>query len=196
MSGFLGLLGGGAPMQIGSVTLDDWSTPELVTVGGTQNLVIHELPGGAKVIDTMGSFSKDLTWTGMMLGPGAVDQALAIDGMRDDALPIELTFDEFIYTGLIKTFEADYKRSNWIGQYRITFVVLPDDQGVPPASASQQGSADVQSASNSAQYGPPAPAQQFGPPAPAARPVATKVNVTNSAGKASSYNFGSDFPVV
>jgi hypothetical protein len=56
---------------LGSLVFDSWSTPERMPFGGRQEMAVHQLPGGARVIDTLGPVEKDIMFTGQMYGNNA-----------------------------------------------------------------------------------------------------------------------------
>jgi hypothetical protein len=39
---------------LGGIAFDSFSTPSRMGAGGKQAMVVHKLPGGARVIDTLG----------------------------------------------------------------------------------------------------------------------------------------------
>jgi hypothetical protein len=41
-------------LTLGGIVFDDFSTPSAMGAGGKQAMVIHKLPGGSRVIDTLG----------------------------------------------------------------------------------------------------------------------------------------------
>jgi hypothetical protein len=51
-------------LVLGSLAFDDWSTPSKMGYGGRQMTAVHKLPGGARVVDTLGPDEKDIQWTG------------------------------------------------------------------------------------------------------------------------------------
>jgi hypothetical protein len=121
----VGLFTGGGGLLLGSIALADFEVPESVNFGGRQTVVEHKLIGGARTLDVMGVDDADRTWSGMMLGPFAVDRAQALDAMREAGAPVPLIFGPFAHEVIITSFAADYRRSNWIGKYTISCKILP-----------------------------------------------------------------------
>ena len=74
--------------------------------GGNQAMVVHKLPGGSRVIDTLGPDEANIVWSGKFFGNAAYATALALDGMRaaGQVLPLawggqfrSVIIDNFIY---------------------------------------------------------------------------------------------------
>ena len=77
---------------LGGIVFDDFSTPREMMGGGNQAMVVHKLPGGLRVIDTLGPDDADITWQGEFFGDSAYDTALALDAMRAAGQVVELTW--------------------------------------------------------------------------------------------------------
>jgi hypothetical protein len=110
---------------LGGILLRGFEVPEQISFGGAQRLAVHRLPGGSRVIDAMGSDDREITWSGMMIGPEAADRARALDGLREAGQAVSLVFGDMAYNVVVASFEAAYRRSNWIGAYRIGCMVIP-----------------------------------------------------------------------
>jgi hypothetical protein len=107
-----------------SLVLDDFTfsgieVPEQITFGGEQAMVTHRLVGGAKVIDAMGGFAEPLSWSGMFIGPQALDRARYLDQKRVAGKAVNLRWSELAYNVVIREFHADYQR-----QYRIPYRII------------------------------------------------------------------------
>jgi hypothetical protein len=108
---------------LGGLIFDDWSTPERIPFGGLQSMHVHKLPGGSRVVDTLGPDEMDITWHGTFWGDGAYDVALALNGMRQAGQPLPLTFGGQFYTVLISDAHVDIHRYPLHATYSITCVV-------------------------------------------------------------------------
>lgn len=93
-------------LMLGGIVFDDFSTPEEMMGGGNQAMVVHKLPGGSRVIDTLGPDEANITWSGFFFGNNAYATALALDAMRAAGQVLPLTWggqyrsviiDNFIY---------------------------------------------------------------------------------------------------
>lgn len=121
------LFGGyGTPVTLGPVTLQNMQIPERVAVGGRQATNVIKLPGGQRVIQTMGRDDADMTWTGYFEGPGAEGLAQQMDSLRQAGQPIQFAFGTYSFTVVVSEFLANYERSNWI-PYSVTVTPLQDN---------------------------------------------------------------------
>lgn len=91
---------------LGGILFDGYSTPNEMMGGGRQAMVVHKLPGGSRVIDTLGPDEANITWQGHFFSNDAYNTALTLDGMRAAGSVISLTWggqfrlviiDQFIY---------------------------------------------------------------------------------------------------
>ena len=64
---------------LGPVLLRDFEVPERISFGGRQAIVVHRLPGGARVIDAMGRDDAEIAFSGIFSGPDATRRARTLD---------------------------------------------------------------------------------------------------------------------
>jgi hypothetical protein len=116
---------------LGGVTFDGFSTPSELGAGGEQSMVVHKLPGGARVIDTLGPDEADITWQHYFFSNDALSKVLTLDGMRAAGSVIDLTFAGQFRSVIIKKFEWKIRRYPvWIN-YSITLMVYQNpSQGI------------------------------------------------------------------
>jgi hypothetical protein len=137
-------------LTLGPVAFAGFEIPSSITLGGKQRLAIHKLPGGIRIIDAMGPDPADLAWAGIFTGPDAADRARILDTLRVAGLQLLLTWDAFLYTVIIESFEADYRSPWWI-PYRLSCTVVRDEAAalvtgvlsLAPSIASDLASAGV-----------------------------------------------------
>ena len=110
---------------LGDFVFSRFEIPETIPFGGEQRLIVHELVGGVRVIDSMGESPKPIEWSGYFVGELALERALYIDGLRKAGQPLLLTWDALAYTVMIKSFHCDFNRYYRI-PYKITCEVLED----------------------------------------------------------------------
>lgn len=142
------LFGGSGAVVLGEVTLEGFEVPESITIGGQQQMTVHKLPGGTRVIDAMGRDDAPLEWSGTLLGWNAVNRALQLDEMRVAGAPLALMFGPYYYTVVIESFRGSYQRDSLI-PYSISCVVLRDETeapGIPILNAAVQIASDIQGA--------------------------------------------------
>src|SRR5437660_207843 len=101
-------------LLLGTVLFQEFELPEKISWGGAQRLVVHRLPGGGRVIDTLGRDDAEIAWSGVFSGPDASARARLIDLMRADGSVWPLTWDSFFYSAIVGKFAADFARPNWI----------------------------------------------------------------------------------
>ena len=111
-------------VTLGPIVFRDFELPESITFGGQQRLQVHRLSGGGTIIDQLGSEDRDITWSGIMIGPEAADRARRLDVMRQVGTPNMLSFGSFACDVILRDFEADYRRASWIGRYRIKCAIV------------------------------------------------------------------------
>lgn len=153
-------------ISLGDVDFTGFEVPEKVTVGGQQQMTVHKLTGGERVIDVMGRDDRALEWSGYLKGPDAVTRAQQLDAMRVAGQENQLFWATYNYTVVIASFECDYGVGGFMMPYRISCTVLrdeaqqaPDDDAVAPSVSGgisgaidqvQSGIASVQSAISTA----------------------------------------------
>lgn len=111
---------------LGPVVFQDFEVAAGIGFGGQQRLAIHQLPGGARVIDALGRQDADITVSGIFSGQDATLRARALDEMRALGATLPLTWDVFFYSVVIRDFKADYQNGFWI-PYRLVCTVLRDE---------------------------------------------------------------------
>jgi hypothetical protein len=142
-------------LLLGPVAFEDFEVPCGINFGGTQRLTVHRLPGGLRVIDTLGRDDADICFAGIFCGDNATLRARLLDEMRASGALLFLTWDVFFYTVVISRFHADYATSNWI-PYKITCTVLRDEASALIETALSLGasvSSDVSAAISQASSG-------------------------------------------
>jgi len=121
-------------LTLGPITFTDFELPARIVFGGRQRLAVHQLPGGARVIDAIGRDDAPLSWSGIFTGPDATARARTLDLMRTEGQAWAALWDDFSYTVIVAEFAARYERTNWI-PYRISCTVLTDNTFVPTEAA-------------------------------------------------------------
>ncbi len=125
----------------------DTELPEKLPFGGKQLTEVHQLIGGRRVLDAMGPSDMPLAWSGVFLAATAVDRARFCDTLRRTGEQCDLNWDEFVYTGAVTDFEADYRFGGLYIPYRITFTVGADQTAFltvpPPPSVQAQVTTDM-----------------------------------------------------
>lgn len=112
-------------LKLGDFVFSDSEIPEKIPFGGEQALVVHKLVGGGRVIDAMGRDDMALSWSGLLRGQNALQRARFLDTMRVEGRALKLTWHEFSYQVVIKSYHADFERFYKI-PYQISCEVVAD----------------------------------------------------------------------
>jgi hypothetical protein len=124
-------------LVLGGIAFDGYSTPHAMMGGGAQAMVVHKLPGGARVIDTLGPDEADITWDGFFFGNDSYTTALALDGMRASGSVVALSWGGQYRTVIVKNFIYKVRRLPVWVEYAITLEVYQNPSlGVINAVAS------------------------------------------------------------
>lgn len=108
---------------LGGVAFDGFSAPDRMPFGGKQAMAIHKLPGGQRVIDTLGPDDADFSWSGQFYGDDAYTTSLLLDAMRAAGAPVPLTWGGQFWMVVISDFSPKVRRlPTWV-DYSITVVV-------------------------------------------------------------------------
>lgn len=127
------------PLVLGGIVFQDIESPPNVNFGGEQQLVIHKLPGGKRVVDAMGPDPAPIQFAGRFQGPGAEAKARALDAMRMAGSQVPLTWSSFFFLVVIKNFEATFEAPFQV-LYRVVCEVVTDPaQGALGGIASALG---------------------------------------------------------
>ncbi len=113
-------------LTLGDFEFADVEVPQSISFGGRQNLAVHDLIGGVRVVDAMGAFSEPLTWSGMFRGENALARARYLDAQRVAGKKLTLAWSEFRYQVVIKEFRATFERTYQI-PYNIVLEVVEDE---------------------------------------------------------------------
>ncbi|MFC4526422.1 LysM peptidoglycan-binding domain-containing protein [Dyella halodurans] len=136
-------------VTLGDITFAGTEVPDRISFGGDQALTIHKLIGGQRVIDAMGQDDMPIEWSGLFLGPTAMDRALYLDTQRTLGQQLTLTWDRLRYLVVIRHFEACYDFATRIS-YRICCEVAENQvqpvTTVAPASIDDQMDGDMNAA--------------------------------------------------
>lgn len=139
----------GAPISLGEFDFDNFDVPEEVHFGVSQNITIHTLSGGRRVVDVHGPEEEPLRWSGMLFGPDADQRVRQLSDMARDGRKRVLSFPEFDFDVLLVRFSHRMKRTTWF-EYDIECVVLGVNAMVPAKPGlSTLANADLNSATAS-----------------------------------------------
>lgn len=112
-------------VRLGDFVFGAYEVPREIPFGGTQRLAVHELVGGARVVDALGRSDDDLSWSGLFLGKDALDRARYLDSLRIEGKALRLTWSKFSYQVVIASLKCSFQRVYKL-PYAITCKVVAD----------------------------------------------------------------------
>jgi hypothetical protein len=117
-------------VSIGGLVLDGFSAPQTMTGGGKHAMVVHKLPGGSRVIDTLGPDEADIPIAGQLYSESAYATCLALDAMRSSGQQVPLIWGGSFRTVIIADFHYTVHRfPNWCDYSILCLVVSNPSQG-------------------------------------------------------------------
>jgi hypothetical protein len=106
----------------GDIAFDDWSTPSNISLGGRQAMAVHKLPGGSRVINTLGPDDDERHF----YGPNAQANVRALDALRVSSVVVPLAWGGNFWQVIVSHFSASPQRYPQLWHYEITVVVSVD----------------------------------------------------------------------
>lgn len=139
-------------LRLGDFQFRATEIPERISFGGAQQLVVHKLIGGVRVIDAMGRDDAPVTWSGLFQGPDSVTRAQFLDTLRVQGGVQFLSYYTLGADVVVKSFSADFERFYQV-PYTITVEIvrdystpvteLPDGAGIDDAITGDMAAATV-----------------------------------------------------
>lgn len=112
-------------ITLGSFTFQDLEVPQSINFGGDQRLVVHEMVGGARDVQTLGAQPADISWSGLMTGPDALTRAQQLNQMRIAGNTLSFSVFSESYSVIIASFSY-YTERYYQVEYSITLKVVVD----------------------------------------------------------------------
>lgn len=134
------MAGGG--LILGPVVFDGFEIASGVAFGGGQRLVVHDLPGGRRVVDALGRQDMTIGFQGFFSGSDATLRARMVDELRASGVLLPMTWDVFFYSVVIREFVADYQCGWWI-PYRLECLVVRDEASALIQTAVELGASVI-----------------------------------------------------
>ena len=118
------------------LTFPDLAQPNALEMANTQQLAVHDLIGGGRVIEALGRRMTPVSWEGVFLGvPMAFETGLALQALASSGGSALLTWERFRFRGLISALSLSCESTFRIS-YKVTF--MPSDDLSEPLSAQGQ----------------------------------------------------------
>jgi hypothetical protein len=121
-------------LTVGGIAFTDFSPPDRMMGGGNQAMVIHKLPGGSRVIDTLGPDEAAVVFSGEFFGNNAYGMALSLDAIRAQGNVVELQWGGQFRQVIVRNFIYHVKRLPVWVEYTITLEVQSNPQQGPLGS--------------------------------------------------------------
>jgi hypothetical protein len=115
-------------LNLGGVTFTAYSTPDVMGAGGKQIMIVHKLPGGSRVIDTLGPDENQISWRGHMFDDFAYARCLQLDAMRAAGAVLPLTWGGQFRSVIIADFAYRVRRLPVWVEYSIDCTVVTNPQ--------------------------------------------------------------------
>jgi hypothetical protein len=114
-----------AGLVLGGISFTGFEIPNQINFGGEHNLAVHELIGGTRVIDAMGSKPDPISWSGRFRGPNAIARAQAVDELRIGGNSVGLAWLNLSRSVVVRQFKADTEKPFEV-PYQITCEVVSE----------------------------------------------------------------------
>ena len=124
----LGSIGRGfasAPITIGGITLTGAQAPSEFTIGGQQQVVIHKLPGGDRIINAIGNDPNRLTLAGTFFGPNTTTSYQGLASLRQAGTTKTLSIMGQSLLVVIVGFRYTLQQRGAVVPYSIEVEVVP-----------------------------------------------------------------------
>jgi len=106
-------------LYLGSIELTGFEVPDRILMGGQQRTSVHELAGGGRVIETLGSQPGTMLLEGRFVGADGFSKAQEVDLLRVSGRPVLLVVAGFSFDVVVAQFEYSYEWQGKICHYRL-----------------------------------------------------------------------------
>ena len=123
------LFGGSGAITLEQIVFQGFEVPEYISIGGQQQMTVHKLVGGERVIDVLGDDPADISWSGTFMDNNPWDKVQELEHLRSVGDPLGLQWGKFFYTVVLRSFSARtlYGRAT----YEISCAVLRNEATAP-----------------------------------------------------------------
>lgn len=119
----------GVTVSLGGVALQGFEVPEKIIISGGQRIAVHDLIGGARVVDALGSDGGQIEFGGAFSGDDAAIRAQLLDGATALGAAVPLYWDSFFYMVVIEKFKVNYEKPWWM-PFTLSCAVVLDPAAV------------------------------------------------------------------
>jgi hypothetical protein len=121
-------------LVVGGYTFTGFGVPERINGGGAQQLKVHTMLGGNRVVDALGPNDDAIRFTGRFREASAMQQVALMDAMRIAGAPVTLTYWNLSYTVVISKFTWSFERFYEVPYELECTVVVDQAQSAPQAA--------------------------------------------------------------
>lgn len=114
-----------AALVLGGIAFSGFEIPDRINFGGKQRIAVHQLIGGDRVLDAMGSEPEQISWSGRFRGSTAIARAQALDEIRISGAQVDLAWLTLFRTVVVSSFKADTEKAYEV-PYSISCEVVSD----------------------------------------------------------------------
>ncbi len=136
-------------LTLGDIEFKNDELPQSIETSLQQRLVDHELVGGGRVVDSMGSFYEPVSWSGSLTGLTAVERDQTLRALASGAKEWLLSWDVYRYRVVVANYHSIYRDHAHI-DYTLRCTVL-DSVSDEPAEDEPDSSREVVEAVGEAQ---------------------------------------------
>ena len=101
-------------LVLGPVVFQGFEVPAVLRFGGEQSLVVHDLPGGGRVVDVMGAKEGTVSWKGIVSGADAADRVRLLERLRRSGAVLPLSWEGWLYTVVVSKLTVKAANPAWI----------------------------------------------------------------------------------
>jgi hypothetical protein len=119
---------GPVALSIGAVTFNSSECPEELPIGGVEQLVVvHQLPGGTRVVSAFGPNAKPVSWSGKLFAGNVQPRIRQLRIYAVSGQQLTLVWGNEAYLVVVRDFEPVYLGG--YAKYTITVEVVADQNG-------------------------------------------------------------------
>jgi hypothetical protein len=131
-------------LMLGSFSFEGLEAPESILLKTKHRLVIHRLGSGASSIDSLGEDTEVVSFRGIFVGTNATARSRAIEQLRSQGTPVDLTWNSKTLSVVIRDFELTYSSNQWIAYRLSCYAVSSYGKGPVISAIRTPVSADIQ----------------------------------------------------
>ncbi|MBO9539685.1 hypothetical protein J7643_03735 [bacterium] len=125
--------------KLGPLELSGFEVPELIPLGGEQAHAVKDFPGGDRQVQSFGYHRRPLTWSGILVGPEALQRHQALEALCDAGLSVRWSFGNQLADVLITRYHPELL-DRFEVHYSLEMIVILDHARPPVAETANANS--------------------------------------------------------